>query len=218
MKKVRCHRFLQVSCTDDACCTSWRTVSSIEQKEEAKGNEAHVAMIKGYREKIEGVNSPRIPEDILEVLDKHLIPSAASGKLKVFYHRMYVHCPFMTCIQTPTSVPGWAIIATLPSRSPSFTSPNPRLAPLQLSVSTKDMDKGRGKQQQQHTRTGSSGHGGFEIFVDPTYDPDIEKTQKPHISTSSFEARALGAASPMSETKAVGKNQSTLVLDSRDDA
>ena len=31
---------------------SWRIVSSIEQKEESKGNEAQVSMIKGYREKI----------------------------------------------------------------------------------------------------------------------------------------------------------------------
>jgi 14-3-3 protein epsilon len=29
-------------------------------------------------------------EDILDVLDKHLIPSAASGESKVFYHKMWV--------------------------------------------------------------------------------------------------------------------------------
>lgn len=69
---------------------SWRIVSSIEQKEESKGNEAQVAMIKGYREKIES-ELAKICEDILEVLDKHLIPSAASGESKVFYHKMYVH-------------------------------------------------------------------------------------------------------------------------------
>ena len=58
---------------------SWRIVSSIEQKEESKGNEAQVSMIKGYREKIEG-ELAKICEDILDVLDKHLIPSAASGE------------------------------------------------------------------------------------------------------------------------------------------
>lgn len=68
---------------------SWRIVSSIEQKEESKGNEAQVAMIKGYREKIE-TELAKICEDILDVLDKHLIPSAASGESKVFYHKMYV--------------------------------------------------------------------------------------------------------------------------------
>ncbi|KAF7355692.1 14-3-3 protein [Mycena sanguinolenta] len=66
---------------------SWRIVSSIEQKEESKGNEAQVSMIKGYREKIEQ-ELAKICEDILEVLDKHLIPSAASGESKVFYHKM----------------------------------------------------------------------------------------------------------------------------------
>jgi 14-3-3 protein epsilon len=66
---------------------SWRIVSSIEQKEESKGNEAQVTMIKGYREKIE-TELAKICEDILDVLDKHLIPSAASGESKVFYHKM----------------------------------------------------------------------------------------------------------------------------------
>ena len=68
---------------------SWRIVSSIEQKEESKGNEVQVKMIKGYREKIEG-ELAKICEDILDVLDKHLIPSAASGESKVFYHKMCV--------------------------------------------------------------------------------------------------------------------------------
>ncbi|OBZ70211.1 protein 14-3-3 [Grifola frondosa] len=66
---------------------SWRIVSSIEQKEESKGNEVQVSMIKGYREKIES-ELAKICEDILDVLDKHLIPSAASGESKVFYHKM----------------------------------------------------------------------------------------------------------------------------------
>ena len=66
---------------------SWRIVSSIEQKEESKGNETQVAMIKMYREKIEA-ELAKICEDILMVLDKHLIPSAASGESKVFYHKM----------------------------------------------------------------------------------------------------------------------------------
>jgi hypothetical protein len=46
-----------------------------------------VTMIKGYREKIE-TELAKICEDILDVLDKHLIPSAASGESKVFYHKM----------------------------------------------------------------------------------------------------------------------------------
>lgn len=72
---------------------SWRIVSSIEQKEESKGNETQVTMIKSYRSKIEE-ELGKICEDILDVLDKHLIPSAASGESKVFYHKMYVSFPF----------------------------------------------------------------------------------------------------------------------------
>jgi 14-3-3 protein epsilon len=65
---------------------SWRMVLSIEKKEELKGNMARVSMIKDYRRKIEG-ELAKICEDILDVLDKHLL-SAASGEYKVLYHKM----------------------------------------------------------------------------------------------------------------------------------
>ena len=71
---------------------SWRIVTSIEQKEESKGNEGQVGLIKEYRQKIEA-ELAKICEDILEVLDDHLIKSAQSGESKVFYHKMYVHHP-----------------------------------------------------------------------------------------------------------------------------
>ncbi|KAF2268337.1 putative 14-3-3 family protein ArtA [Lojkania enalia] len=66
---------------------SWRIVTSIEQKEESKGNEAQVTLIKEYRQKIEA-ELAKICEDILECLDGHLIPSAETGESKVFYHKM----------------------------------------------------------------------------------------------------------------------------------
>jgi 14-3-3 protein epsilon len=66
---------------------SWRMISSIEQREESKGNEAHVSMIKGYREKIEA-ELAKICEDILEVLDKSLVPSSSAAEDKVFYLKM----------------------------------------------------------------------------------------------------------------------------------
>merc|ERR1712000_421696 len=66
---------------------SWRIVTSIEQKEESKGNEAQVKLIKEYRQTIE-TELQKICEDILEVLDQHLIPSAQTGESKVFYHKM----------------------------------------------------------------------------------------------------------------------------------
>jgi len=66
---------------------SWRIVSSIEQKEETKGNDKHVSKIRDYRRVIEGELS-RICKDILQVLDEHLVPHAATGESKVFYHKM----------------------------------------------------------------------------------------------------------------------------------
>lgn len=66
---------------------SWRIVTSIEQKEESKGNDSQVTLIKEYRQKIEA-ELAKICEDILEVLDEHLIKSAQSGESKVFYHKM----------------------------------------------------------------------------------------------------------------------------------
>ncbi|GER40573.1 14-3-3-like protein, partial [Striga asiatica] len=58
---------------------SWRILSSIEQKEETKGNENNVKLIKGYRHKVEEELS-KICRDILSVLDKNLIPSSGSGE------------------------------------------------------------------------------------------------------------------------------------------
>jgi len=66
---------------------SWRIISSIEQKEENKGNEAHVNLIKNYRTKVEK-ELVNICNDILSVLDAHLIPSAEAGESKVFYYKM----------------------------------------------------------------------------------------------------------------------------------
>jgi len=66
---------------------SWRIISSIEQKEENKGNEIHVTKIKEYRTKIEK-ELGGICNDILSVLDNHLIPTATTGESRVFYYKM----------------------------------------------------------------------------------------------------------------------------------
>ncbi|CAN1314065.1 14-3-3-like protein GF14 iota [Linum perenne] len=59
---------------------SWR-------KEESKGNEQNVKLIKGYRQKVED-ELAKICHDILDIIDKHLIPSSASGEATVFYYKM----------------------------------------------------------------------------------------------------------------------------------
>ncbi|XP_072978248.1 14-3-3-like protein D [Typha angustifolia] len=66
---------------------SWRILSSIEQKEEAKGNEQHVRRIKEYREKVE-LELSKICVDIMVVIDEHLIPSASAAESSVFYYKM----------------------------------------------------------------------------------------------------------------------------------
>ncbi|KAK3116567.1 hypothetical protein LTR53_002935 [Teratosphaeriaceae sp. CCFEE 6253] len=66
---------------------SWRIISSIEQKEEAKGSDKHVGIIREYRQKIE-LELEKVCQDVLDVLDDSLIPKAETGESKVFYHKM----------------------------------------------------------------------------------------------------------------------------------
>lgn len=66
---------------------SWRILSSIEQKEEAKGNEQNVKRIKEYRQRVED-ELAKICYDILSVIDEHLLPSSSTGESTVFYYKM----------------------------------------------------------------------------------------------------------------------------------
>lgn len=66
---------------------SWRIMSSIEQKEESKGNEQNVKRIKSYCQKVEE-ELTRICNDILAIIDQHLIPSSSSVESTVFYYKM----------------------------------------------------------------------------------------------------------------------------------
>ncbi|KAG6394662.1 hypothetical protein SASPL_145251 [Salvia splendens] len=66
---------------------SWLIMSSIEQQEECKGHDINVKLIKEYHLKVENELS-KIFHDILVVIDKHLIPSPASAKATVFFHKM----------------------------------------------------------------------------------------------------------------------------------
>lgn len=66
---------------------SWRILSSIEQKEEARGNELNAKRIKEYRQRVED-ELAKICNDILSVIDKHLLPSSSTGESTVFYYKM----------------------------------------------------------------------------------------------------------------------------------
>lgn len=65
--------------------SSWRVISSIEQKTE--GNERKQAMAREYREKVEA-ELTEICNDVLGLLDKHLIEKASNAESKVFYLKM----------------------------------------------------------------------------------------------------------------------------------
>ena len=66
--------------------SSWRVISSIEQKTE--GNEKKQDMAKQYRERIEK-ELKDICNDVLSLLDNHLIPKSESdNEAKVFYLKM----------------------------------------------------------------------------------------------------------------------------------
>jgi len=66
---------------------SWRIISSIEAKEENKGNEKHVKIVKEYRTKIEKELIATC-KDILQLLESYLTQNANSAESKVFYHKM----------------------------------------------------------------------------------------------------------------------------------
>ncbi|XP_064994676.1 14-3-3-like protein D isoform X1 [Musa acuminata AAA Group] len=66
---------------------SWRILSSIEQKEKARGNEHHVKQIKEYRQKAESELSG-ICSDIMTLIDEHLIPSSTAGESSIFFYKM----------------------------------------------------------------------------------------------------------------------------------
>ncbi|XP_018553521.1 14-3-3-like protein [Lates calcarifer] len=64
--------------------SSWRVVSSLEQKAD---DPAKVALAKSYRETIEKELND-ICKEVLDLLDKHLIPKAKPADSKVFYLKM----------------------------------------------------------------------------------------------------------------------------------
>lgn len=65
--------------------SSWRVISSIEQKTE--GNEKKHSMAREYRQQIEKELN-EVCNDVLSLLDKHLVPKASNAESKVFYLKM----------------------------------------------------------------------------------------------------------------------------------
>lgn len=67
--------------------TSWRVLNSIEQKEERRGNSTNKSSASSYKAEVE-TELLRYCNDILTVIDRDLIPKAASSESRVFYHKM----------------------------------------------------------------------------------------------------------------------------------
>ncbi|XP_059068987.1 14-3-3-like protein B [Cryptomeria japonica] len=66
---------------------SSQTLLIEEEKEAEKGNDVNVKRIKEYHHKVED-EFCRICNDILTIIDEHLIPSSGSGESIVFYYKM----------------------------------------------------------------------------------------------------------------------------------
>ena len=71
--------------------TSWRTVEGIEKVETSNGRATlrEQALIRRQREKIE-LELADACKDLLDLLDRHLVPAAEAGEERVFYLKMHV--------------------------------------------------------------------------------------------------------------------------------
>ena len=68
---------------------SWRILSSLEQKEESKGNDQNLKRIKEYRHKVESELSD-ICADIISLIDDHLVQACSTGESTIFFNKMSV--------------------------------------------------------------------------------------------------------------------------------
>jgi len=66
---------------------SWRIISSVEQKEQSKGNTQNAEMARAYRVRVEGELN-KISDEILGLIDGSLIPTSTTGEPKVFFFKM----------------------------------------------------------------------------------------------------------------------------------
>ena len=66
---------------------AWRVLSSIEKKENNKGNSSNVEKVKHYKGQIEE-ELTKVCQDILVLLENHLIPNTNTEEAQVFFHKM----------------------------------------------------------------------------------------------------------------------------------
>jgi 14-3-3 protein epsilon len=66
---------------------SWRVIKSIEHKEESRNRAENKIRAEHYKHEIEA-EIQRYCNEILQLVDSHLLPRAANHESKVFYHKM----------------------------------------------------------------------------------------------------------------------------------
>jgi 14-3-3 protein epsilon len=67
---------------------SWLVLTSIQQREEQKSSDSpRLPLIKKYRFQVEK-ELAKICNDVVDILDKHLIPKATVAEAKVFFYKM----------------------------------------------------------------------------------------------------------------------------------
>ena len=66
---------------------AWRVLSSIQKKENIKGNSENVQKVKNYKQQIE-TELTSICQDILDLLEDTLVPNSHSDDAKVFFFKM----------------------------------------------------------------------------------------------------------------------------------
>jgi len=91
--------------------TSWRTVESIEKQETANGRATlrEQTLIRRQREKVE-LELADACKDLLELLDRHLVPAAEAGEERVFYLKMCVFSLLLRSVFLILAYTGRAII------------------------------------------------------------------------------------------------------------
>jgi hypothetical protein len=82
--------------------TSWRTVEGIEKQETTNGRAKlrEQALIRRQREKIE-LELADACKDLLDLLDRYLVPAAEAGEERVFYLKMHVLLFFFATLFSP---------------------------------------------------------------------------------------------------------------------
>ena len=66
---------------------AWRVLSSIQKKENIKGNNENVQKVKNYKQTIE-TELTGICQDILDLVEDKLVPNSHSDEAKVFFFKM----------------------------------------------------------------------------------------------------------------------------------